>query len=180
MRGPAGGYPPTMNHVSVRHLALVCGMTLVLAGCTSSGGDQPSEPPTPTTTTTETTTVPVRQECADVADTASALVTAAGRLVTGDATVEQVRTAAGELSDALDAARAAARPEVGANLDAAGQALQRMRDALGAQPLDRAGLRTAARDLLDSLGDAAAICSPASPTVSSTEPTATGTTAPTS
>ncbi|MBP2328614.1 hypothetical protein JOF56_008999 [Kibdelosporangium banguiense] len=157
-----------------RHAALVFCAALALTGCTSATNDQPSQKTTTTTTTGPATTVSIRPECVNVADKAHALLTQIGRLTTGDATPDQVRAAAGELSDAFDDAKATVGPDTRAHLDKAGQALRRVQDALNAQPIDTASLRAATNDLVAALGDVAAICAPSSST------TATVTTAPTS
>jgi hypothetical protein len=174
-----------MNRVTVRHLTVVLCAALALAGCTSATNDQPSQQTTTTTTTTEpSTSASVRPECLAVAGKAQALLTAVGRLATGNATVDQVRAAAGELSDAFDDAKAAVGPDTQTQLDEAGKALQDVQDALAAQPVDTAGLRTAAARLVATLGDAATICSPSSSTSPNTTETETesetDTTAPTS
>jgi osmoprotectant transport system substrate-binding protein len=161
-----------------RPLCLALCAVLALAGCSSSTNDEPGQEPSPTTTSAPTTSVAIREECSDVADKAQALVTEAGRLTTGDATIDQVRAAAQELSDAFDTAREAVEPDARAQLDEAGQALQRVQDAVAAQPVDTAGLRAAGRDLVTALGDAASICSPT--TGSSAESSQTDTTAPAS
>lgn len=177
-----------MNRVTARQLAVVLGAALALAGCTSTTNNEPNQQTT-TTTTEPTTSASIREECVDVADKARAMLTEVGRLATGDSTVGQVRTAATELSGAFDDARAALGPEAQADLDQAGQALQRAKDALTTQPVDTAALRAAARDVAAVLGNAAAVCAPSSSTAptgtseteSETETgTGTDTTAPTS
>jgi hypothetical protein len=165
-----------MNRVTVRHLAALLCAALALAGCTSATNDQPSRPTTTTTTTTETSTsASVRPECVAVADQAQALLTAVARLATGQSTVDQVRAAAGELSDAFDDAKAALGPDARAQLDEAGQALRQVQDALAAQPVDTTALRTAAARLFAALGDAATVCSTGSPTSTGTTETQTET-----
>jgi hypothetical protein len=171
-----------MNRVTVRHLAALLCAALALAGCTSATNDQPSRPTTSTTTaTTEPpTSASVRPECVAVADQAQALLTAVARLATGQSTVDQVRAAAGELSDAFDDAKAALGPDARAQLDEAGQALRQVQDALAAQPVDTTALRTAAARLFAALGDAATVCSTGSPTSTGTTETGTTTTTTTS
>jgi hypothetical protein len=71
-------------------------------------------------------------------------------------------------------------PDAAADLDEAGQALGRVRSALATRPVDTAGLQTAANDLLTSLGDAAAVCTPGSAATSTEDSTGTGGTPPTS
>jgi hypothetical protein len=129
---------------------------LVVAGCTSADGDQPGQQ---TTTTSTTSTTSPRSECRDVADDAHALVTEVGRLATRDATVDDVRTAASALAASFDDAKTALGAGAQEHLDQAGQALQRVQDALSTQPVNPAELRRAASDVVAALGDAATVCS---------------------
>ncbi len=177
MRTGRCGYSPGMNRVTVRHLAVPLCAVLALAGCTQAPDDRPSPQTTTTTTTTEpSTSASVRPECLAVAGKAEALLTAVGRLATGQATADQVRAAAGELSDTFDDAKAALGPDAGADLDDAGRALDEVTDALGKQPVDTAALRTAATRLVSSLGNAATVCAAGSPATSTDTGTETGTT----
>jgi hypothetical protein len=153
-----------MSRVTARHLAVALGAVLVLAACNSGTNDESGPQATTTTTTPPTATESIRQECVDVADKSRALLTEVGRLTTGDTTIAQVNAAAGELSDAFDAARESVAPDARADLDQAGQALQQVQDALAAQPVDTAALRVAAAELVTTLGDAASVCTPGSPT----------------
>ena len=168
-----------------RHLASLLCAVLALAGCTSSTNAR-SGPSTTTTTTTTTTTsssspavsLSIRPECLDVADKAKDLLTAAGRLATGNATVAKVRAAAGELSTSFEAAKQAIGPDASAHLDDAQQALRRVREALSSDPVDTGALRTASGDVVAALGEAATVCAPGSSTTStvpSTEDTVTTT-----
>lgn len=180
MRSNGIGYPRIMNPVTARPLAAVLCVVLALAGCTSGSNDQAGQPTTTTTTTTtETTTSPsLRPECADLAEKGQALVTEVGRLATRDATVADVKAAADALAISFDEARASLGPDAQADLDQAGQALQRVQDALAAQPVDTAGLRRAAADLFTSLGDVATVCAAgsATPTTDTTSDTTSDTT----
>ncbi|MGH3876555.1 MAG: hypothetical protein ACRDSK_05890 [Actinophytocola sp.] len=153
-------------------VAVLCA-GLFLAGCTSSANDRPNKE---TTATEHAAPVTVRPECVDVADKANEFLSRVVRLADGDSTARQLRAAADGLSDSFDEVKAAVGPDAAADLDEAGQALARARDALAARPVDTAGLRTAANDLLTSLGDAAAVCTPDSTTTSTEDPTGTGTT----
>jgi PBP1b-binding outer membrane lipoprotein LpoB len=146
--------------VTVRIALLLCA-ALTLAGCSSATDSATS---TPTTSAEPATSMSVGPVCADVADKARGLATEVGRLTTGQATVDQVRASANELSTAFADARDMVGSETRAHLDEAGQALQRMQDALNAQPIDRAGLRAAADDLVTALGDAATVCASESST----------------
>jgi hypothetical protein len=104
----------------------------------------------------------VRAACVDVADKTGVLFAVVGRFATGDATVEQVRSAAADLSGSFDDAMASVGPDVRGRLDEAGQALTRVQDALSTDPIDSAALRTAANDLFSALGNAADVCTPGS------------------
>jgi hypothetical protein len=157
-------------------VAVVCAGAFV-AGCTSSANDRPSTEIT-ATTTKPAAPASVRSECVDVADKANELLSRVVRLANGGSTAQQVRAAADDLSDSVAAAKSAVGPEAAADLDGAGQALDRVRGALATRPVDTTGLQTAANDLLTSLGDAAAVCTPDSAT-STEDPTGTGGTPPT-
>jgi outer membrane protein OmpA-like peptidoglycan-associated protein len=150
-----------MAAVTTRPLAIVLCAVLVVAGCTSADSDQPGQQ---TTTTSASPSASLRSECRDVADDARALLTEVGRLATRDATVDDVRTAASALATSFDDAKSALGPGARAQLDQAGQALQRVQDALSTQPVNTAELRRAARDVVAALGDAAAVCSGSSST----------------
>jgi len=176
MRRGHRGYPATMNRVT----AAVLLVGLALAGCTPADDQAGQETTTTTTTTTtEPTTSPsLREECVEVADRGQVLLTEVGRLTTGEATVADVRAAADSLSDAFDSAKAALGPDAQADLDRAGQALQRVLDVLSARPVDNDALRRAASDLVAAAGDAAAVCTPSESTTGTY--TTTDTTVPTS
>jgi hypothetical protein len=150
-------------------MSLLCA-GLVVAGCSPAASNQS----TSQKTTTTTSQASVMAACVDVADKAGVLLAVVGRLSTGDATVEQVRSAATDLSGSFDDAMAAVGPDTRAHLDEAGQALRRIQDALSTQPIDSAELRTAADDLFAALGNAADVCTPGSPTTS-TEDSSTST-----
>jgi hypothetical protein len=158
-------------------VAAVCAGSFV-AGCTSSANDRPSAETT-ATTTGPAAPASVRPECVDVADKANELLSRVVRLANGGSTAQQVRAAADGLSDSVDEAKSAVGPEAAADLDGAGQALGRVRNALATRPVDTAGLRTAANDLLTSLGDAAAVCTPGAAATSTEDSTGTGGTPPT-
>lgn len=162
-----------MKPVRVRRLVLVATLCALPAfvGCTATGeqaGPQNTESTQTTSTSSPATTVSLRGECLDVADKARVLLTEAGRLATGDGTIEQVRAAAGGLSDSFEDARTALGPDAEADLDTAGQALQRVQDVLTTQPVDNAELRAAANDFVAALTNAAAVCAPGAPTAPTT------------
>jgi hypothetical protein len=157
-----------MTPVTTKLILMLC--ALALAGCSSTTNGGSSQETASTTGPETSTTTSIRSECADLADEARGLATEVGRLVSGEAGVDDVRAAANELSGALEDAKATVGPDARAHLDEAGVALQQAQDALNAQPIDGAALRAAANDLVTSLGDAVAICSPESAT-DSTVPT---------
>jgi hypothetical protein len=153
-------------------VAVVC-TALIVAGCTSSANDRPSKDSAATTTATSATAAapaPVRSECVDVADKANEFLSQVVRLANGDSTPQRVRAAADGLSDSVDDAKAAVGPDAAAELDKAGQAVGRARDVLATRPVDTAGLQTAANELLTSIGDAAAVCTPEAAAPSTEEP----------
>lgn len=159
-------------------VAVVCAGSFV-AGCTSSTNDRPTEITATTTTTTETALAPVRPECVDVADKANELLSRVVQLADGASTAQQVRAATEGLSDSVAEAKSAVGPDAVADLDRAGQAIGRVHDALATRPVDTAGLQTAANDVLASLGDPAAVCTPGSAATSTEDPAGTGGTPPT-
>jgi hypothetical protein len=157
--------PPPHTVVIGMVLIVLVSMMLLFVGCASTDNPPAQQPAgTATTTGTPTTVSTLDPECRQVADDAQALVAEVGRLATRDATVDDVRAAASTLATSFDEARAAVSPAAQANLDQAGQALQRLQDALSAQPVNTAELRQAANDLVTALGDAATVCSGSSPT----------------
>jgi hypothetical protein len=166
-----------MNPVTARPLAAValCA-AFALAGCTSATNDQPSTQTATTTTTTEpTTSASLVPACQDLVDKAQTLVTEIGRLTTRSATVADVQAAADALGASFDDAKATLGAEAKADLDAAGQALQQVQDALKTQPIDTAALRTGAAALVTSLGDAAKVCSASASTTETSTDTGTDT-----
>lgn len=160
------GVLPRMNHVIPGRPLVALAVVLALAGCGPTANDRPSQAPT-TTPTTTTTTGSLSSACADVMDKAQALLTEVGRYAAAKSTAEQVRAAADELADSFDRAKSELGPDARADLDEAGRALREVLDALTAQPVDTARLRTAASQVVTALGSAATICVSAT----STEPT---------
>jgi outer membrane protein OmpA-like peptidoglycan-associated protein len=148
-----------MTAVTLRSLTAMLCVVLVVAGCSSADNDQAGQQTAPATTTqAPETTTSLSAECEGVVDDAQALLTEVGRFTTREATIDDVRTAASQLAASFDAAKTAIGPEAQADLDQAGQALQRIEDALNANPVDAAALRQAAGDFVAELGDAAAVC----------------------
>jgi hypothetical protein len=141
-----------------RVLALVCFAAVVLAGCESAdSGAAPTSSAPETSSATETT----GSGCAGVSSEGQALGAVLIQFLDGSATADQVRTAADRLGDELAAARENAEANTSAALDDAQAALDQLLTALQAQPVDRAGVRTASTDLLAALGDLAKVCQPA-------------------
>ncbi|HJQ47489.1 MAG TPA: hypothetical protein VJ870_14415 [Amycolatopsis sp.] len=88
-----------------------------------------------------------------------------GQLLQGNASVDQVRAAAGQLSSAINSAQQSVGTDMTARLNDAKAALQRVLDAAGAQPPDTAAMRAGVNDLLTGLRAAADSCqAPATPT----------------
>lgn len=152
-------------------MALLAGVLGVVAAACGSGGSEtvaPSPPPAATTGPLVSTSSPARPECADLVASGQALATTVSQLIQGTASREQVRTAAAQMSSAIDSAQRTVGAEIGARLDDAKAALQRVVDAAGAQPPDVAAMRAGANDLVAALRDAAASCQAAgTPTVKS-------------
>ena len=133
-----------------RRIALVLFAVVVLAGCESADtGAAPTSSAQDTSSAAEAT----GSGCAGVSTEGQTLGAVVVQYFDGTATADQVRAAAGDLSDALAAARENAEAAVSAALD-------ELLTALRAQPVDRAGLRTASTDVLAALGDLTKICRP--------------------
>jgi hypothetical protein len=132
--------------MTARNLVLFC--AFVVSGC-ASGGDGQTEP------TATTTIMSVRPDCAAIADNARVLANRVRQLVTGESTVDEVRTAVDDLARAVDDAKAAVTPEARAQFDEAGRALRQVRDSLDAEPVDWTGIHAGADDLVIALRDVA-------------------------
>ncbi|WP_236790912.1 hypothetical protein [Amycolatopsis sp. GM8] len=140
---------------------------IVAAGC-SSGGNTPSTPgppppASPSPTSPATTSKQVSPECASLVSDGQALVTVVTQFIGGQATGDQVRTAASDLSDSIDSAREAAGAQAGVQLDAAEAALQQLQTALTARPPDVASMRAAANAALTALRGAVTVCQSTTP-----------------
>lgn len=139
----------------------LCAVTAI-GGCSSSAKVEPTTQPA--TPVSPATTVPVQPACAAVTAQALAFAGEVGQLVTAEATVDELRAAAADLSGAVDDAKAVVGPDAHASLDEAGQALDRAQDALATEPLDWVVLRGAATDLVTALGEVVDLCAAASST----------------
>jgi hypothetical protein len=120
-----------------------------LASCAPAGNDQRSKDIAPTNE-------PVPTECTAVTTRADTLATITGRLTAGDATVNQVRSAAADLVTAFDNATAATGP----GLHHASQAVQRVEEAATTHPVDTQALHDATGDLLTALDKTPNACKP--------------------
>ena len=141
-----------------RGIAIVLFAVVALAGCESADtGTAPTSSAQDTSSAAPTT----GSACAGVSTEGQTLGAVVVQYFDGTATADQVQAAAGDLSDALAAARENAEATVSAALDDAQTALDELLTALRAQPVDRAGLRTASTDVLAALGDLTKICRPA-------------------
>lgn len=146
-------------------LALVFVAVVTLTGCQTADTGNESATTVPDTTSTRTSaSAPPETTCAAIATQGQALGTAVSRFVDGSATVDQVRSAATDLSDALAEAASSAKADAAAAFDDVKAALDQLLTALQTQPVDRAGVRTASSDVLSALGDVATICQPTTPT----------------
>lgn len=139
----------------------------IVAGCQGSGGSgstvSATPPPATNAPATTTTTTTGGSVCSDLVVSGQALVTVVTQFVSGQATGDQVRASASQLSASIDAARTTIGGQTSARLDDAKAALQRLQAAATAQPVDVAGMRAAAGDTLAALRDAAAVCQSGTP-----------------
>ncbi|WIX75445.1 hypothetical protein QRX50_28470 [Amycolatopsis carbonis] len=154
----AGRHPAAQRAVAA--VAALLGALAVTAACS---GDQSGQTPAPSSAASAPaspapTSRDSRVECAAVATAAQNLATKTASLVTGQASRDEVTTAARDLRSSLDAARAVLGPEAQSDLDAAGTALQQLQDVLTTQPLDVSALRTAATQVATSVGAVVSVC----------------------
>lgn len=172
------GRRPTARR-AVTAAAALLGALAVTAAC--SGGQSGPTPAPSSAVSAPASPAPTsgdsRVECAAVATAAQNLATKTASLVTGQASRDEVATAARDLRSSLDAARAVVGPEARSDLDAAGSAVQQLQDVLTTQPLDVTALRTAATQVATSVGAALSVCggtssTPSTPSAPSTPSTA--------
>ncbi|MGW4489177.1 hypothetical protein ACWEOE_35740 [Amycolatopsis sp. NPDC004368] len=138
-------------------VALLGVLTVVLA-CTNDQSGQPPASAPASPSTPSTTTSALRTECSAVATAAKNLATETASLVAGQASRDDVTTAARDLRASLDAARDVLGPEARSDLDVAGTSLQQLQDVLTTQPLDVTALRTAATQVATSAGAVVSVC----------------------
>jgi hypothetical protein len=141
------------------------GAVLVLGGCSSngSGSDNNTPKPAPSPSTTNN----ADSACANVVAKGRALGTTVARFVGGQASASDVKTAANELSTAVDKAKAQLKPAISKDLDTAQSGVQRLQKALTAQPVNTSEIRSATTQVVTSLGSAATVCETTSPTATS-------------
>ncbi|MGB3440873.1 MAG: hypothetical protein WBA97_19160 [Actinophytocola sp.] len=144
-------------------LALVFVGVVTLTGCQTAGtGDDSAASSTAATSSTRTSvSAPPGTTCANVVTQGQTFGTVVGEFVGGSATIDQVRSAATDLSDALTEAGSSAKADAAAAFDDVNAELDQLLTALQAQPVDREGVRTASIGVLSGLGDAVALCEPA-------------------
>ncbi|MEV6899211.1 hypothetical protein [Amycolatopsis sp. NPDC051372] len=156
-----------------RAVAAVAALLGALAVTTACAGNQSGPTPAPSSpASTPASPAPTsrdsRTECAAVATAAQNLATKTASLVTGQASRDEVTTAARDLRSSLDAARDVLGPEAKADLDNAGAALQQLQTVLTTQPLDVTALRTAATQVATAVGAVVSACggtsTPSTPT----------------
>lgn len=135
--------------------AAALGAAAILAASCTSGGNAPS---TPAPASPPATSKQVKPECADLITAGQGLVNVVTQFVSGQATGDQVRAAAADLSTSIDTARQAAGAQSSAQLDAAKASLQQLSTALAAQPPDISAMRAAANQALTALRGAVAVC----------------------
>lgn len=134
---------------------------VTIAGCDTAGTGKESTSTAPDTTNATSAPASTGSACADVAAQGQVLGAVVLQFVDGTATANQVRSAADDLSNALTSAGGNAKANMAAALDDAQTALGQLLTALQAQPVDRDGVRTASTDVLNALGNVAAVCEPA-------------------
>ncbi|WP_326836506.1 hypothetical protein VSH64_16600 [Amycolatopsis rhabdoformis] len=140
-------------------IGALLGALAVTVACSNDQSGQPpassavSAPASPAPTTSRSAT-----ECSAVTTAAQNLATKTAALVTGQASRDEVTTAARDLRSALDAARDTLGPQARSDLDAAGTALQQLQDVLTTQPLDVTALRAAATQVATSIGAVVSVC----------------------
>jgi len=144
--------------------AVLAVATTVATGCQGTGKGSPSGSATPPPgTNAPATTVTATSACSDLVVSGQALITTVTQFASGQATGDQVRTSASQLSASIDAARTTIGSQANAPLDDAKAALQRLQAAVTAQPPDVASARSAASDALAASRDAAAGCQSGTP-----------------
>jgi phage-related minor tail protein len=86
------------------------------------------------------------------------LATTVAQFVGGQASASDVKTAANQLSTAVDKAKADLKPQVSKNLDSAQAGVQRLQKALTTQPVSKSEISSAAAQVVTSVGSAATVC----------------------
>ena len=134
------------------------------AGCgaraAGRASGQTASPAAPTASTPPTATAEVRSECTAVAAAARNFADQIAKLVGGQVSRDQVKTAAQQLTSALDSAASVIKPESQADVEAARAALGKVETALAAQPIDLPAVRAAASEALAAINRVLAVCAP--------------------
>ncbi|MEV4603060.1 hypothetical protein AB0K15_37395 [Amycolatopsis sp. NPDC049253] len=160
-----------------RAVAAVAALLGALAVTTACSGDQSGQTPAPSgAVSAPASPAPTsgggNVECTAVATAARNLATKTASLVAGQASRDEVSTAARDLRSSLDAARDTLGPQARSDVDAAGTALQQLQDVLTTQPLDVTALRTAATQVATAVGAVVSVCGGSSaPSTPSTQAT---------
>jgi hypothetical protein len=141
---------------SRRGLALAVGAVLVLGGCSSGGGGSDNNTPKPAPSPTATKNADAA--CSNVVTKGRALASTVAQFVGGQASASDVKTAANQLSTAVDKAKAQLKPEVSKNLDSAQSGVQRLQKALTTQPVSKSEIGSAAAQVVTSVSSAATVC----------------------
>ncbi|MEU4669660.1 hypothetical protein AB0F91_17170 [Amycolatopsis sp. NPDC023774] len=146
-----------------RALAAVAALLGALAVTAACSGDQSGQTPAPSSAVSAPaspapTSGEGSVECAAVATAGRNLATKTASLVAGQASRDEVTTAARDLRSSLDAARDVLGPQAQSDLDAAGTALQQLQDVLTTQPLDVTALRTAATQVATAVSAVVSVC----------------------
>ncbi|MET7991737.1 hypothetical protein ABZU76_12580 [Amycolatopsis sp. NPDC005232] len=151
----AGRHPRARRAVAA--VAALLGALAITAAC-AGGQNGQTPPPASAPASPAPTSDGGRVACASVATAAQNLATKTASLVTGQASRDEVTTAARDLRSSLDAAKAELGPQAQSDLDAAGTALQQLQDVLTTQPLDVTALRTAATQVATAISAVVSVC----------------------
>jgi hypothetical protein len=147
-------------------------VTMVVgAACGSSGGRtetvSPSVSPAPSTTSTPSATAtPIAAGCGQVLATGTAFAAQLSGLTQGQTTLDQVKAAATQLRDAVDAAVTAATDAYRPQMTQLQSDLQALQSALSQTPVQLDSVRAAGRQVADTLTTLARPCLSATPTAS--------------
>jgi small-conductance mechanosensitive channel len=144
-------------------VALTVAAAALTACSAAAAPPAPSASSAPPLTSAPGAAPQARQECAAVTAAARTAADDLTAFLTGQGSLDQLRTSAQDLSTAISQARTALGAD-GSRLDAASAALQQLLTALQAQPVDPTAVRAAARQVLTSLDEVISVCSTTSGT----------------